>query len=119
MTRPTLTDLAKAFRREAIVLRAWGAAGQAAAAEYAASRVDTAFRLWESELLSVSDAALESGYSETHLRRMVTESRIENQGSRGAPRIRRADLPKKPTPRRTDEVDLVGEVLQARIERGL
>jgi hypothetical protein len=45
--------------------------------------------------LTLAEAAAESGYSIEHLRRLVSEGRIANAGRRYAPRIRRADLPKK------------------------
>ena len=46
--------------------------------------------------LTLAEAALESGYSVDHLRHAVASGQIANAGRRGAPRIRRADLPKKP-----------------------
>ena len=47
----------------------------------------------DSEVLSVSDAAAESGYSSEYLARLVREGTIPNAGRHGAPRIRRGDLP--------------------------
>lgn len=47
------------------------------------------------ELLSLKRAALESGYSVDHLRRLIREGRLHNAGRPNAPRIRRADLPAK------------------------
>jgi len=48
------------------------------------------------EALSLPQAASESGYSADHLAREVRVGRIPNAGRRGAPRIRRGDLPRKP-----------------------
>ncbi len=48
------------------------------------------------ELLTVAQAAAESGYSHEHVARMVREGTIPNAGRRRAPRIRRTDLPRKP-----------------------
>jgi len=48
------------------------------------------------EVLSLAEAATESGYSPQHLARLIRESRIPNAGRVHAPRIRRSDLPKKP-----------------------
>ena len=45
--------------------------------------------------LTLAEAAAESGYSIEHLRRLVSDAKITNAGRRYAPRIRRADLPKK------------------------
>ena len=47
-------------------------------------------------VLSLPEAASRSGYSIEHLGRLVREGRIANAGRRGAPRIRAADLPRKP-----------------------
>ena len=47
-------------------------------------------------VLSLPDAASRSGYSVEHLGRLIREGRLPNAGRRGAPRIRAADLPRKP-----------------------
>ena len=47
------------------------------------------------EVLSLSEAAAESGYSKRRLRELLTEGKVPNQGERGRPRILRADLPLK------------------------
>ncbi len=47
-------------------------------------------------LLILPEAASRSGYSAEHLGRMIREGRIPNAGRKGAPRIRTADLPRKP-----------------------
>lgn len=49
----------------------------------------------DSEILTLREAARESGYSADHLGRMVREGPIPNAGRPGAPRIRRSDLPRK------------------------
>ena len=51
----------------------------------------------EDETLSLTRAARESGYSAGHLGRLVRDGTIPNAGRRHAPRIRRADLPRKAT----------------------
>ena len=48
-----------------------------------------------SAILTLRQASAESGYSADHLRRMVSAGDVENAGRRGAPRIRRSDLPRK------------------------
>lgn len=48
------------------------------------------------ELLSVARAASLSGYSPEHLARCIRTGKIPNAGVKGRPRIRRADLPRKP-----------------------
>jgi hypothetical protein len=49
------------------------------------------------ELLSLQQAARESGYSADHLGRLVREGRICNAGRPNSPRVRRRDLPRKPS----------------------
>lgn len=56
------------------------------------------FRAGEAEeLLNLCDAARLSGYSEDHLGKLVRAGKIPNAGRAGSPRIRRADLPRRPT----------------------
>lgn len=47
------------------------------------------------ELLSLGQAAAESGYSADHLGRLIREGKLVNAGRANAPRIRRRDLPRK------------------------
>lgn len=115
----SLTDLVERFHQEAEILQRWGAGTLAAAVETAAVRVEEAVVAWQNEELTVAEAAAESGYSTAHLRRLLAESRLENAGSTGRPRIRRSDLPRKPNRKTANEVDLVGEVLRARSRHGL
>ena len=92
------SDLALNWREEAERLRALEAHGQAAAFEHAASELEAAMNTWSSELLTVREAAFESGYSEEHLRRLVRQGDLpaeRNGGPRSHVRIRRADLPIK------------------------
>jgi hypothetical protein len=53
----------------------------------------------ENEPLSLARAAAESGYSVDHLGRLVREGKLANVGRPNAPKVRRADLPRKPTRR--------------------
>ena len=46
--------------------------------------------------LTLDEAHRESGYSKDHLALLLSQGRIPNAGKRGAPRIFRRDLPKKP-----------------------
>lgn len=48
------------------------------------------------DLLSITQAAHESGYSTRQLSRDVRAGRIQNFGRGGAPKLRRGDLPRKP-----------------------
>jgi hypothetical protein len=49
----------------------------------------------EHDALTLTEAALESGYSAGHLGRLVGSGTIPNAGRPNAPKIRRADLPRK------------------------
>ena len=48
------------------------------------------------ELLTLAQAAGESGYSIDHLGRLVRTGKLANHGQVGSPRVRRSELPKKP-----------------------
>jgi hypothetical protein len=67
----------------------------------------------DDEPLSLREAAAASGYSEDHLARLVRQERIPNAGRRGAPRIRRGDLPRRPmtrvAPATGDAYDVVAD----------
>ena len=49
----------------------------------------------DNELLTLTEAADESGYSADHLGRLIRDNVIPNAGRKNAPKIRRADLPRK------------------------
>ena len=55
------------------------------------------FRSEERAVLTLTEAAQESGYSAGHLGRLVRSGMILNVGRPNAPKIRRADLPRKAT----------------------
>jgi len=92
-----LRPLTERWREEAQRLRTLEAHGQAAALEQAAKELDAAITKSESELLTIRQAAEESGFSEEHLRRLVREGALpcERNGSRGRLKVRRGDLPRK------------------------
>ena len=48
------------------------------------------------EVLTLVEAAMESGYSADHLGRLVRAGAIVNVGRANAPKIRRRNLPRKP-----------------------
>ena len=61
----------------------------------AAAELRRALESRANEVLSLEAAARESGYCVDHLRRLVGAGIIPNAGRRGAPRIRRRDVPLK------------------------
>ncbi len=93
----TLISLPEAWRARATELRRWAAADSAAKAyEVAANELEEALRTYSDEVLSLTQAADESGYSTEHLRRLVRDGRIPNAGRKNAPKVRRGDVPKRP-----------------------
>jgi hypothetical protein len=91
-----LRDLPERWRSRADELRAFGAEPQAIALERAAQELEEGLRKADCEPLGLHEAALLSGYSPGHLRRMIAEGTLPNAGSRGAPRIMRSHVPRKP-----------------------
>lgn len=51
---------------------------------------------YANELLTLEQAAGETGYSKAHLRRLAAMGRLPQQGGAYRPRYRRGDLPRKP-----------------------
>lgn len=95
-------DLPTAFRVRAEDLRQhFGSEPSARTLEWAAAQLDASILGWENADLSIKDAAEESGYSESQLRRMVRDEHITPVAGPGVTRIRRRDLPEGRDPRPT------------------
>ncbi|HUG00890.1 MAG TPA: helix-turn-helix domain-containing protein [Longimicrobiales bacterium] len=87
-------ELAGCWRARAADLRAWAAAeGAAVALEQAASELEATLQEEANALLTLEEAAREVGCAKRTLREKVASGVIRNSGRRGAPRVRRADLP--------------------------
>jgi hypothetical protein len=95
----TVRELPPAWRALAELLRTNGAEQAARATEARADELEAALRLQDDSIITLAQAAAASGYSADHLSREVREGRLRNVGRKGAPRIRRADLPRKPAAR--------------------
>ena len=91
--KPTPAELPDDWRALAAQQRRLGADAQARILEFCADELAAALMRAGDELLSLSRAAKESGYSLDHLSRMVREGRIPNSGRHSKPLIRRKDLP--------------------------
>jgi hypothetical protein len=91
-----IQDLVAEWRAVATMLREYGAEAQAHALERCATELEDGLRERAVETLSLQESAIESGYSADHLGRLVREGKIPNVGRKGAPRLRRADLPIRP-----------------------
>ena len=61
----------------------------------AADELEEAIRTAGDATLTLAEASMESGLAERTLRQHVAEGKLPNAGRKGAPRIRRADLPKR------------------------
>jgi len=91
--------LPKRWRERAAALRDWGADEAAARLwERAAVELEQALRAAGAETLTLVQAAHETGLTADHLGDLVRQGKIPNAGRKGAPRIRRADLPAQQTP---------------------
>jgi hypothetical protein len=88
-------ELAAAWRARAGELRPYAPAA-AEAFERAAAELEGALREAAEEPLTLAEASAESGYSERRLRELVAAGEIPQAGRKHAPRIRRADLPRRP-----------------------
>ena len=91
----SLPDLPHAWRDRAEDLRRFSAAA-AAAFEEAAEQLDRSLAEAGDTLLTLAEAARESGYSHSHIARLIRERKIPNAGRPKAPRVRWRDLPRKP-----------------------
>ena len=91
-----LLKLADEWRSQAEMLLRYSDERGATACELHAKELEAVWNRWQSEELRIAEASAESGYTEDGLRRLVREEKIPNAGRPNSPRIRRADVPKKP-----------------------
>ena len=98
MTRmPNVHELIESWRSEAEHLRErYSDERLARACEAHAQELEAALASEGLEALTLDTAEIESGYSRTHLRRLLREGKILNAGEPGNPRILRRSLPRKP-----------------------
>ena len=89
-------SLSSRWRASAEQLRAYGAEAQATALVKCAAELEEAWREWELEALTLEEAVEESGYTRSHLKRLLRDQAIPNSGDEGETRILRSHLPKKP-----------------------
>ena len=90
----TLTELQEKWSTR---LAEWRALGVHVAGERLAAEVLNDLRaLVTEDVVTLQEASLIGGYSVDHLQRLVAGGTIGNVGRKGAPRVRRADVPIKP-----------------------
>ena len=93
----SLRALARSWREEAETLRHRYADDRiAAVCETHATELETALHTALDKKLTLREAADVSGYSYSHLRRLMDAGDVPNVGKRGAPRVRVGDLPYRP-----------------------
>ncbi len=113
------STLTSRWRALAEQMRSLGAVAQATTLEHCADDLEETWRVWQEEPLTLDEAAEESGYTYSSLQKRVASGEIRNVGEPGAPRVQRADLPRKaPRPGfklETGEPDLVEEILAAKL----
>ena len=91
------------WRDDAETLRRRGVPVHAALLESCAEELESALQQQHDELLSIKEAAVESGYSEETLRRKVRNGELPAERSNGKKshvKLRRGDLPTKPIRRK-------------------
>lgn len=102
-------------------LRRYGATEAASTLEACADDLEGAWRVWQTEPMTLEEAAAESGYSYSTIQQKVAAGEIPNIGDKHRPRVRRADLPRKAVAARSclklvsSEPDLAGAVLAERL----
>ena len=92
----TFAELAAGWREDAAVLRRRGADGAATLLEGCAEELDAVQRENQAAPVTLAEAALLSGYSIAHLRRLISDGTLRNVSEDGRVRVRAGDLPRKP-----------------------
>ena len=91
-----LERLAAAWREEAAGLRRrYGMRQLASLCEAHAAELEEALGRADGRLLTLREAAAESGYSVAHLRVLLASGALMQAGRRGAPRVLSSELPRK------------------------
>ena len=93
-----LRAVADRWREDAEVLRRCGHGRTADLCDRHAQELERAVQAHEMALITIGEAAAESGYSKSHLYTLLSEGSLPNAGTKGAPRVMRRDLPKKARP---------------------
>jgi len=96
MSARELEQLSATWCAEAALFRRRGAVDLAVAMESCAEDLATALSDQARAIVSLAEAASVSGYSADHLGRLIRDGRLENVGPKRRPRVRLADLPRKP-----------------------
>ncbi len=115
-------DLPEAWRELALQQRDLGADPQARTLEWCADTLAGSLQKCDEELLNLQEAAVISGYSQRHLRRLMKAGAVPNSGTPSSPRLLRSDLPRKPghglAPPRPDAASSIVQVARVIAARG-
>jgi hypothetical protein len=108
--------LAAQWRTEAEMARSIGADAQAKTLEKCAADLDAHEREEQLRVVTLREAETISGLSYSALEKGVRSGRIPNAGRKHSPRVRVADLPRRPVPKLRAEPgpDLAEQVLALR-----
>jgi hypothetical protein len=90
-----LHALTERWAQHAVELRGYGHEATATTLERSRKELLDVIEQAGNELLNLTQAAAASGYTADHIGRQVRAGRLKNHGRPKAPRVRRADLPKK------------------------
>ena len=91
-----IDSLLHRWHDEAKELRRWGAEAPAQAVDRCAAELEDTLAMLDAKVLTLAEAAQESGYCVSHLRRLLSEGKLRDVAEKGQPRVRRGDLPRKP-----------------------
>ncbi len=113
--------LAEKWRQDADRDEKRGLRDAAAMGRHFADELEAYEADYENEILTLDQAAAESGYSKDHLSLLITQGKLPNAGKKGAPRVRRRDLPRKPRDAPLSPVPALGpQLVQAALaEQGI
>lgn len=111
MTPDRIKQLNEEWRHLADTVRAYGADLTAIALQRCAEDLLHMVEA-DDDVVTLAEAARESGYSADHLGRLLKRGDLKNYGRPHAPRLRRSELPKKVSGKRPAEAP-VGSTLPA------
>ena len=98
LSHPDSRQFIATLRRRAADMEAVGGAAVGTAAFVLIAEIEQFLSEKDEELLTLSQAEQQSGYSYEHLRKLVASGVVPNHGRKGSPRIRRSELPRKSGP---------------------
>ena len=93
---PALAGLADEWRARGAACREIGDERGALMYAKLAGELEEALAASGGALLTLAEASRRSGYTDDHLRRLIERGVLHNYGRKGAPRVREAELPRKP-----------------------